>query len=314
MHQPYSAARHTFFYLIVLLTLSFTTVGLGQILFQVINSLFPETTYAYDSAYSIYTLRFGISSVIVAAPIFWFMSYTINKELAKKELDFHSGIRKWLTYLILLISSATIIGFLIGLLNNFLSGELTVKFTLKMLSALVIAAITFGYYFYDLKRTDFEPNKVIYIFRAVFFIVVVGSLVWGFWVHESPMKARYLREDETRVNQLGQISFQVENYYREQGALPSDLSLVEDRLYEDSLLDPVTDVPFQYRVLSETSYELCAVFHFSNREGLGGKGQLFIHGPYSPDWLHDEGRYCFVKYIEPSLVPEPREIPLLPKR
>ena len=129
-----------FFYLLVLFTLGFSAVGIGQILFQVINAVFPETTFQYDSAFSDQILRFGISSTLIAGPIYWLITHLINRELFRGHLDKDSAVRKWLTYLFLLISSFVVVGTLINLLNGFLGGELTIKFLLKSISLMIASS------------------------------------------------------------------------------------------------------------------------------------------------------------------------------
>lgn len=300
MAQKGSAAKHMFYYLLALVTLGFAAIGLGQILFQIINASFPETTYYYESAYSSYVLRFGISSVIVAGPIYAFISYLINRDLSKGTLDKDSAVRKWLTYLILLASVFTVMGFLIGFLNSFLLGELTVKFVLKVLSAIVISALIFSYYLYDIRREKFVSKTAIRSFGVLTLVVTVATLVGGFMIIESPSKVRSLREDEERVNRLRNISYQVEEHFRVNKKLPSDLAPLEQNLLEYNLKDPVSEKPFEYRMVDSKTYELCAEFMNSNRE----KQEEYPADYYSypdPAWLHDVGRQCFEKKIPDSL-------------
>ena len=63
-----------------------------------------------------------------------------------------SGIRKWLTYIALLIAAGTVIGDLITFLTFFLQGELTTRFVLKVLTVVAIAGSIFWYYLGSLKK------------------------------------------------------------------------------------------------------------------------------------------------------------------
>lgn len=67
-----------------------------------------------------------------------------------------SRVRRQLTYLTLFVAAAFIIGDLIALLNDLLSGELTVRLALKVLVVGAIAASLFLYYLRDL-RLHQEP-------------------------------------------------------------------------------------------------------------------------------------------------------------
>lgn|SRR5690606_24310591 len=300
-----SAAKIMFYYLLVLVALSFTAIGLGQILFQIINASFPESTYYYDGILSQSTLRFGISSVIVAAPIYWFVTHLINKELASKELDRGSAVRKWLTYLILFVSSVTVLGLLIGILNSFLNGEITVKFILKWLTVLVISATIFLYYLYDIRRLDFKTNSVIWTFRIFFLVMVLGSLIAGFFYVDFPSQVRAQREDQARVDRLRSITYQMDEYYRQNEKLPASLSELQGIL-PGMLKDPVTEEPIVYNPKGETTYELCAQFETSNREQAeeGNPGYDYW---VDPDFIHDEGMQCFTKEIAEHVM---KEVPI----
>ncbi len=292
--SPHSAAKHMFYYLLVLFTLSFTAIGLGQILFQVVNAVFIEPAASYDASYSDWVLRFGLSSVIIGAPVYWLITHIINQELQKRSIDRDSAVRKWLTYLILLISSMTVIGFLIGVLNSFLSGELTVKFILKTLSALLIAGVVFSYYFYDIRRERFEDGRTIVIFRSIFGSVVVLTVILGFFFNTSPSILRSLRQDGERVNRLRNIGYQVTQSYQENKVLPKDLSVIDGKVFQGELSDPVSSEAFSYRVIDKKSYELCGVFELSNKD----KKLLSSEVYQDPDWLHGSGKQCFQKKVE----------------
>lgn len=303
MAERGSAARHTFYYLLGLVTMGFTALGVGQILFQVINATFVETTYHYDSTFDQFVLRFGMTALIISAPIFWVTVRAINKELADKRLAMDSLVRKWLTYFILLVTSVTILGVAMGLLYNFLGGELTTKFLLKSLVIGGIAGLIFGYYHYDINRTSFEVNKQIKIFRGLFLVTVIASVVLGGYYIQSPAEARMIREDDERVSRLSSIRYQIEEYYRQNETVPDELEVIRERLYRGDITDPVTDEPFRYEKTANNEYTLCATFAFSNREDDAPQPNYYSWR--DPDWLHDAGEECFERTIvteEPPVI------------
>jgi Domain of unknown function (DUF5671) len=61
-------------------------------------------------------------------------------------------VRKWLTYIALLIAAGVVIGDLITFLSYFLKSELTARFVLKVATVLVIAGAVFWYYLGSLKK------------------------------------------------------------------------------------------------------------------------------------------------------------------
>lgn len=65
-----------------------------------------------------------------------------------------SRVRKWLTYVTLVIAACTLIGDAIGLVYGFLNGDLTTRVTLKFLVVAAIAGAIFLYFIRDAERGD----------------------------------------------------------------------------------------------------------------------------------------------------------------
>jgi len=297
----HNLAQYIFLYLLILITLGFVGVAFGQVAFQIINYFLPETTWSYSGGYSQEVLRFAISALIVAGPVYLFATRKVNKDLALGDLNANTGVRKWLTYLILLVASCTAIGFFIGLLNSFLAGDLTIKFALKVLSALIISGGFGSYYIYDMKRKNFEKNSVLISFEVSFIVVLIVALVAAFSLIDSPTKARQLREDTQRVSNLQQISYQMQSYYEINKKLPENLDvLVTDAKIESSVTkDPVTGETFIYTLTDAENYQLCANFNLSDKSEDVKNPQPAYSG-VSPEWQHAAGKQCFT--IKLSLI------------
>ena len=285
-NNPHSA-KYAFFYLLSFFALGFTAIAIGQVIFQLINFAIVETTCNYCSDYNKPVLRFALSSLIVAAPIYYVCLHSINRALARQELSPEAPIRKWLTYLALLLVSAVVIGDLVFTLNAFLEGELTLKFFLKALTIFAIAGGFGSYYVFDLKRKGFQPDGRVKIFGGGFILVVLACLVTAFALVGSPQKARELREDLERVSQLEQISYRIENFYETEGRLPQSLSKLED-LPEEDLQDPVTKEAYEFSLLNDEEYQLCATFAHDNREE-----KEYWNPSWKHRWKHRAGKQCF---------------------
>ena len=134
------SARFAFLYMLSLVALVLTSLSTGMVIFQIINKYIPDPIGRFGEDFSSDVLRFAIAALIVAAPLFFLTSRQIYKNLFKGVLAKDAGVRKWLTYLILLVSSLIILGWFIGLINNYLGGELTIKFILKAITAMGISA------------------------------------------------------------------------------------------------------------------------------------------------------------------------------
>lgn len=154
--RPYLSAREAFQYLLMFLTLYWSAFSFGQLLYQFINRAFPDALQYpygyYDVGAS--TIRMDTASLIIAFPVFLWMSWMLAKAIEKDADKRSSKIRKWLTYLTLFIAAGIIIGDLIALVFNLLAGELTPRFLLKVLTVGGIAGAIFGYYLLELRKDE----------------------------------------------------------------------------------------------------------------------------------------------------------------
>lgn len=153
--KPYVGAREAFLYLLMFLTLYWSAFSFGQLLYQFINRAFPDAVLgAYSGSIDSSVMRMDIASLIIAFPVFLWISWIIAKGIAKDPDKAASKIRKWLTYLTLFIAAGIIIGDLIALVFNMLTGELTLRFILKVLTVGGIAGGIFGYYLLELRKDE----------------------------------------------------------------------------------------------------------------------------------------------------------------
>lgn len=152
-------AKFAFFYMLSLVALIFMAVATGTIIFQIINKKFIDVL-SYMGGFNEGAMKFAISAIIIAAPIYFITSWFINKNLTVGKLNKDSGVRKWLTYFILFVAAVVMISWLIATINSFLNGDLTAKFILKTLTAIFIAAAIFSYYLYDIRRAEIKPKDL----------------------------------------------------------------------------------------------------------------------------------------------------------
>jgi len=153
--KPYLSAREAFMYLLLFLCLYISAISFGTLLFHFINRWIPDALQPYGS-YDLSSVRMSVASLIVAFPLYLWLSSLLAAAIHRDPEKKGSKIRKWLTYITLFIAAGVIIGDLITLLFNLLGGELTLRFTLKVLSVLLIAGLIFGYYLWDLRQEEKE--------------------------------------------------------------------------------------------------------------------------------------------------------------
>lgn len=155
--RPYLSAREAFLYLLMFATLYISAISLGTLIFQYLNIWLPDVTTQYYDYGTKDTIRNAASSIIITFPIFLFVASILKKSIQKDAEKRSSKIRKWLTYITLLIAAGVIIGDLIALVNALLGGtDATPRFLLKVLTILLIAGSTFGYYLNDLRGEEKE--------------------------------------------------------------------------------------------------------------------------------------------------------------
>jgi hypothetical protein len=153
--KPYLSAREAFLYLVLFLTLYISAVSFGSLVFDFINLWLPDALQGpyFNNSDSI---RIGTASLVIAFPIYLWISWLLAKAIKRDPDKRGSKVRKWLTYITLFITAGVIIGDLISLVYNLLGGELTLRFILKTITVGVIAGTVFGYYLWDLRQEEKE--------------------------------------------------------------------------------------------------------------------------------------------------------------
>jgi hypothetical protein len=155
--RPYLSARDGFIYIVMFSTLYLTAYNLGSIVFQFINRAFPNRAlpdYAESTAGAI---RWSVSSLIVAFPVFLYLSWLVGREIRTDPTKRSSKVRKLATYLTLLLGACVLLGDVTSLVYSLLGGELTVRFVLKAATVGLIAGAIFGYYLRDLRIEEAGP-------------------------------------------------------------------------------------------------------------------------------------------------------------
>jgi len=292
-----NAAKFAFLYMISLVALGFVAYSAGAIVFQIINKYISDPVNVLRTSYTCLdsgALRFAIAALIVSIPIYYVIARKINRELFMGNLDKESQIRKWLTYLIIFISSVVIIGWLIAVIYQFLEGELTIKFILKALTVLAVAGTVLSYYWYDIKREIVfgEKNTVIKIYSRVSLMFVISALIAGTAFVESPQEMRNKKFDRATVDLLSKIESDLETHYRNHEEIPENFGDLFISSMSVSETNRVKNGDIIYNKISDTNYELCAEFKTSNKEETECN-------PYWLDneWQHDAGYQCVEKII-----------------
>lgn len=148
------SAREAFIYLLLFSTMYVVAFQFGSLLFDFINQVFPDPAASEFERFQRESIRFSVSSLIVALPVFLYMSRLTNRETALDPTKRTSPVRRWLTYLTLFSAACVLIGDVTTLIYSLLGGELTTRFVLKVLVVAAIAGTIFWFYVSDLRMDE----------------------------------------------------------------------------------------------------------------------------------------------------------------
>lgn len=301
INKTHSGALDAFLNLLTLITLGWSAISFGRLFFLIINKFFSPEFIAGFAAYSQSGLKFNIASLIVVVPVFLVVTGYLHQAYRQEKLNPASGIHRWLTYLMLLIAALNIIGSLIAVIFKLLDGDYTLGTLLKIATVFLIALGIFGYYWYDLRRKDYRQRSAVSVIAATTVVILTLSAVIGsFFLIDSPAVARMKNFDRLRIDHLNQLNNLIQYQYSQDKVLPADLAAAKF----SHLVDPENGRPYDYQVVADKKYELCATFSLPAERQDG-----FHFGP--ADWyFHDAGYQCFVISIYELVGDESAPLPV----
>lgn len=147
------------------------------------------------------------------------------------------------------------------------------------------------------------------IFAGIVTVCVLASVVLGFVMAGSPNTARARNADQTRVNDLQQMTGAMDNFWNANKKLPDNLESLRTapNVYIQSVNDPTTGEPYGFESLSNESYELCATFETQGNQPAeyAARAKPVTSAPYDRIMNHDAGYQCFQfninKWNEPAV-------------
>jgi hypothetical protein len=269
-------SRDAFLYLLAFATLATWASALGSLWFRLIEHWLPDAVvdgYVFDFRS---TVTWQMSAILVALPIYLFVMRLILRETRANPDRIESGVRKWLTYIALLLAAIGVVSDLVCFVHYFLRGELTLRFVLKCATVFVICGSIFWYYLGFLRGRSRSG-----VFAVLALAGASTACSFGLMVAGTPALQRHLEADRRRVQDLRAIASAVSGMTSLPASLP-ELVATRPRL---RVTDPETGKPYEYTVKSAKEYELCATFT-SAGDALGPRyGNEF--------WSHAKGRACF---------------------
>lgn len=312
--------------------LGIVATALGTLYFGIVEEVFPDPlsgTGYYSESAAMSSIHYSIAALLIGFPLYYAAMRIWFRKFREDEGRTESKLSKWLTYLVLLAASVTIVGDLIAVVFTFLQGEITARFFLKALTIFVIAGIIFGFYFLERRKIQYRKDIPRVVFRnlgSVVAVVVVVGIVLGFFAGGSPEMARKRSFDTKRASDLSTLSGCVESYATDLGALPTSLQdLRKSSMYSycaGSMRDPETSAEYGYRIVTPSrmqgaarvgEFELCATFSLPS-SGTDGSAP---YGDSAAIWNeHGAGRDCDTVTAQLGTIAPvaPEDTPYLPSQ
>lgn len=298
--------RDVFLHLLAIITLYWSAVSFIMVLFQHVNYYFQDKALGDPMAAVQGSLRFALASLIIVFPIFFFVSYFLERLYKREPLLREMKLRKWLIYFTLFVAAIVIIIDLVRVILVYLQGGMNLQFILQMASLFFVAALIFGYYLNEVRA---ENNKLLAkILVWLSCVLILAGIVSTFFIIGSPKEARLKEYDQRRISDLQSIQYLVANYWQRKEVLPPALADLTDQISGSyASVDPLTKAAYEYRIIDAKNlkFELCANF------SLAGSTQKMIETPMalpgksidSQTWDHGAGRVCFERTIDKDLYP-----------
>lgn len=281
------------------------------LLFEYINSAFPDPLAYYGDPYS-GAARFSMAALIVLVPTTIVLLRIIRGTIQKDEGKANIWVRRWALVLTIFIAVITVLVDLITLINTFLGGEISERFILKVAVVLLVAGGVFLHFLADLKGYWIENGPKANMVGIGVAVLALVAIVSGFFIIGTPGAVRDLRYDAQRVSDLQTTQWQIVSYWQQKQELPDTLGEIADPLSGWVIpVDPETGASYSYEKTGTTSFTLCAEFGEPTPD-TAGKGSYPATdmavsypggGGIDENWQHDAGETCFERTIDPERYP-----------
>ena len=150
-----------------------------------------------------------------------------------------------------------------------LTGDPALRFFLKALAILAVTACIFGFYLWDMRRSetsvaDASAKNALRALLSIVVLLVIACLGYSMFLLGTPGEQRSLRFDEQRISDLRNICSQRRPLLGNSisSCLIALMTCRAQRYSIFSIHDPESnEEEYEYRaMIEESGYELCAVF------------------------------------------------------
>lgn len=307
MNTPKVTPKDFFLWAGAMISLYAGVFAFISLIFDYINTAFPNPVrdaYYYGSSFT--NISYETAVLIVATPLFLVLMRAIRRDIARDPSRGETWVRRWALVLTIFIAGATMAIDLVVLLTNFLQGEeVTLGFMLKIATVFLVSGAAFMHFLADIRGYwAREPMRARLINYAVG-LLVIATIIAGFFIIGTPQELRREKMDNTRVQDLQNLQWQIVNYWQQKESLPANLDELRDPISEATIpVDPSTGEPYTYKRNSALEFALCATFE--TEVTMAGNPKVArpvdMYG-ISENWDHAAGEVCFDRTIDPDRYP-----------
>ena len=150
--RPQLTARDVFIYAVLFTALTYTAIYLIGLVHAILDLRMPDPADApYVEFRATGRMRWAIATLLVAAPVYLWMSRYVHQRVEKDARARRSPVRKYLTYMALFVAAMTFLGDATYLIYEFLQGTATLRFVLKAATVGVVTLAIFLFYLRDVE-------------------------------------------------------------------------------------------------------------------------------------------------------------------
>lgn len=271
--RRYGSAREAFLYIVFFSLLGMVAAQVGALAFGFIDYAFADSLARQSASARGAGLRWAISALLVGYPIFLYLGWRLAAKRRRDAERRGSRVRAWLTYVTLIFAAGALIGDLVAVVYQFLSGGLGARFLAKAGVVGLISGAILVNFMRDAESAKAGPDWLGRLIAILSTLTVAALIAWAFSIASGPDTARARLADEQRLSDLGRLSRLIDCHYSYRGETPASLDVMGEALdaqvrdgpvapgcAEHVPADPETGASYGYSALGAGSYQLCAVF------------------------------------------------------
>lgn len=148
------AARDTVFYLFLFTALYLATLGVIFLAFNILDLILPQASDHQNIDHIESRIRYWIAWTIVFAPVYLTAAWKAEARTREDPARLMSSAQQWLTYITLFVAGMTALGDLVALFYGFLSGDVTLRFILKVAVIGTVSGAVLAYYFRSIRKVE----------------------------------------------------------------------------------------------------------------------------------------------------------------